>query len=91
MFYNCNITLENGMYIAQFPDIPNALTYGNDYKEAITMAADVLDAVLTTEIEDGHKIPAPMYKGGVPITVFPNTEKLLQKRMISFNKKLAFA
>jgi len=91
MFYNCNITEEDGMYIAQFPDMPNVLTYGETYEEAIAMARDALDAVLTTEIEDGHKIPASRYKRGVPIAVFPDTEKLLPKNSVCYASDLAFA
>jgi antitoxin HicB len=91
MFYNSKITSENGMYIAQFPDMPNVLTYGDNYEEAIAMARDALDAVLTTEIEDGHKVPAPKYRGGVPIAVFPDTEKFLQKNKTRYAGELAFA
>ena len=77
MFYNCNIEKSGDMYIAQFPDMPNILTYGNSYEEAISMAEDALNGVIETEIEDGYEIPAPLYKGGVPIEVNPQFESVI--------------
>ena len=76
MFYNCNIEKNGDMYIAQFPDMPNVLTYGNSYEEAVSMAKDALNGVIETEIEDGRKIPAPSYKGGVSIAVSPQFESI---------------
>lgn len=49
---------ENG-YIVTFPDLENVFTQGDDLKEAIEMAEDVLGNMLAIMEEDGDVIPAP--------------------------------
>lgn len=48
MTYNCNITQKEGKYLVQFPDVPNAITLGFTHEEALFMAGDVLNGILST-------------------------------------------
>ena len=50
---------ENGTVIAQFPDIPEALTVGADDSNALEWAQDALVVALTGYMEDRRDIPSP--------------------------------
>lgn len=57
-FY-CLIHEEDNSFIVTFPDLENVFTQGDDLKEAIEMAEDVLGNMLAIMEEDGEDIPAP--------------------------------
>jgi antitoxin HicB len=72
MEYYCNIWQEkNGndedVYIAQFPDMPNIVTCGFSYEEALAMAKEALDGCLEADISRGNSIPPPAHKDGHPV------------------------
>ncbi len=50
---------ENNTIIAEFPDIPEAMTVGSNAKNAIEWAQDALIVALTGYIEDRRDIPPP--------------------------------
>ena len=50
---------KEGGYVVTFPDIPEAITQGEDVEDALLHAADVLESALDYYIEDGLPIPAP--------------------------------
>lgn len=50
---------ENGTIIAEFPDIPEAVTVGSDEKNAVEWAQDALIVALTGYMEDRRDIPPP--------------------------------
>jgi antitoxin HicB len=50
---------KEGGYVVTFPDIPEAITQGEDLEDALLHAADVLESALDYYIEDGLPIPAP--------------------------------
>ena len=50
---------EEGGFVVTFPDIPEAITQGEDVEDALLHAADVLESALDFYIEDGRPIPAP--------------------------------
>jgi antitoxin HicB len=50
---------ENGTLIAQFPDLPEAMTVGADETNAIDWAQDALVVALTGYIEERRDIPPP--------------------------------
>ncbi len=50
---------EEGGFVVTFPDIPEAITQGEDEEDARLHAADVLESVIDGYIEDGIPIPAP--------------------------------
>jgi antitoxin HicB len=58
--YPVNFTTDdNGSLIAEFPDIPEAMTVGSDENNAIVWAQDALIVALTGYIEDRRDIPPP--------------------------------
>ena len=50
---------EEGGFVVTFPDIPEAITQGEDVEDARLHAADVLESALDYYIEDGLAIPVP--------------------------------
>jgi antitoxin HicB len=48
-----------GGFTVTFPDIPEAITQGEDVEDALLHAADVLESALDHYIENGLSIPAP--------------------------------
>jgi antitoxin HicB len=52
-------TEEEGGFVVTFPDIPEAITQGEDVEDAKRHAADVLEAALDLYLESGRPIPTP--------------------------------
>ena len=52
---------EDGVFSVTFPDIPEAITEGNDFKHAVAMAEDCLGLCLVGRKEDGLEIPSPTF------------------------------
>jgi antitoxin HicB len=50
---------EEGGYVVTFPDIPEAITQGEDIEDAMRHGADVLESALDFYLESGRPIPAP--------------------------------
>ena len=50
---------EEGKYNVTFPDLPDCYTCGDDLKDAMMMAQDILADVLADHEEIGEPIPAP--------------------------------
>jgi antitoxin HicB len=50
---------EEGGFVVTFPDIPEAITQGEDEEDAMLHAVDALTSALDFYIEDGLAIPAP--------------------------------
>ena len=46
-------------YLVSFPDVPEALTSGRDFPEAVEMAGDALVAALCTYVERRLAVPVP--------------------------------
>lgn len=88
MIYNCDITEKDGKFIAQFPDMTNVLTYGYSKEEALEMAKDALDGVLSVDIENGFPIPSSKYTGGYPIEVSPKVAFAIELRKARAEKSL---
>ena len=49
----------DGSTIAQFPDVPEALTNGRDADNAVDWAQDALVVALSAYVEAGRDIPRP--------------------------------
>ena len=57
---------EDGGFTVTFPDLPEAITEGNDRDEAMFNASEVLTLCLEQRMDDGEAIPVPTkVKGGV--------------------------
>ena len=50
---------EDGTIIAEVPDIPGTITFGQDEAEAMDMALDAALTMLSAMIDDGEDIPSP--------------------------------
>ena len=50
---------QEGGYVVTFPDIPEAITQGEDIEDAMRHGADVLESALDYYLESGRPIPAP--------------------------------
>lgn len=50
---------KEGGYVVTFPDIPEAITQGEDVDDALLHAADVLESAIDWYIEDSLPIPKP--------------------------------
>ena len=61
----------DGRYTVSFPDLPDALTQGEDREDALAMAADCLAETIGARIADRDDIPAPspLEQGQVRVAV----------------------
>ncbi len=58
--YPCILTPEKeGGFFVSFPDVPGALTCGDDRTEALEMAEDALVAMLAVYVQQQREIPTP--------------------------------
>ena len=81
MTYNCKIEKNNdGIFVAQFPDMTNISTCGFSQEEALKMAEEALNGVLIVDLERGYPIAAPKFKGGYPIEVSPRVAFAIKLR-----------
>jgi antitoxin HicB len=59
MQYPASFTHEEGKIVVRFRDIPEAITQGDDEKDALEMAEDVLISSMDFYFEDGRRVPPP--------------------------------
>ena len=59
MKYPANFEPDEQFILVTFPDIPEAITQGDDVEDAKLHAADVLESALDFYLESGRPIPAP--------------------------------
>lgn len=73
--YAANFEQDDGGYLVTFPDVPEAITQGDDYHDARASAVDALSTALRGYLDDGKDIPAPEATGEglVMIAVDPET------------------
>ena len=58
--YPCHLTPdEDGGFVATFPDVPEAITGGDDRAEALAMAEDALATALAGYVHEKWEIPTP--------------------------------
>ncbi len=57
--YPCVLTPADGGFTVSFPDVPEALTWGDDRQESLEMAEDALAAALAGYIHERRDIPVP--------------------------------
>lgn len=58
--YPCILTPEDeGGFSVSFPDVPAALTCGDNRAEALEMAEDALAVALGAYVDNGEDVPAP--------------------------------
>ena len=64
-------TEPGGTVLACFPDVPEAITDGEDRAEAMLMAADALATALEGYLEAGRPLPARSPTRGRPVVAVP--------------------
>jgi antitoxin HicB len=62
---------EEGGFIVTFPDVPEAITQGEDEEEALLYAVDALETALSLYVDKRCPLPAPSDPKGRP-TVRPS-------------------
>lgn len=65
-----SIDEEDGGFVVTFPDVPEAITQGENQKEALWYAREALETGLTMYIEEQRDLPRPSHANGRP-TVSP--------------------
>jgi antitoxin HicB len=58
---------DNGTLLVTFPDVPGAITYGEDEREALANAVDALESIFSALVVDRRDIPLPSPAHGRPI------------------------
>lgn len=71
MYYPAVIKPDGDGWLVTFPDIPEALSAGSSWEEAVSMAKDALVTALDFYFDDKREIPAPsrVRKGQVAVEV----------------------
>jgi antitoxin HicB len=65
MFYPVTLTKDdNGAWLVRFPDVPDAVTFGETKEEALERAVDALLSVFDAYMKDKKDIPAPSARKG---------------------------
>ena len=60
MKYPVKLTRDtNDTILVTFPDVPEAITFGDDEQEALLRASDALEAALAMYVDDRRDIPQP--------------------------------
>ncbi len=61
--YPVILTPEDGGFVVTFPDVPGAITEGDDEEEALARAVDALETMLIALMSDRRPIPDPSRLG----------------------------
>lgn len=77
---------ESGSYGVTFPDVPEAITFGENREHALAMAADALESALDFYFEDRRPVPTPSPAGGRPTVALPAS---VAAKALLFNEMLA--
>lgn len=74
------ISAKGGGYVVTFPDVPEAITQGDDKEEALEYASEALETALDFYIGDRRQLPLPSIAAGRP-TVTPDA--IVMARLIA--------
>jgi len=83
---------EEGGFVVTFPDIPEAITQGEDEADALVWALDALETMLASYMDDRQRIPYPSPADGRPVVVLPVVtagKVVLHNTLIETGKKKA--
>ncbi|HLL59562.1 MAG TPA: type II toxin-antitoxin system HicB family antitoxin [Allosphingosinicella sp.] len=58
----------DGMVLATFPDVPEALAMGRDCEEAMEQAQGALEAALERYVSEGLELPTPRAGGRITVS-----------------------
>lgn len=57
--------------LVRFPDIPEAITFGDTEAEALVYALDALETILEVYLDEKRRVPYPSAPDGRPVVVLP--------------------
>ena len=78
---------EEGGFVVTFPDIPEAITQGEDRDDALLQAADALETALDFYLENGRPVPLPSkQKRDQPVVELPTS---LAAKVLLINEMMA--
>jgi antitoxin HicB len=70
--YPVNLRKDGKFILVTFPDIPEAITQGDNRTHALEMAAEALEMAMEFYFEDHRPVPAPSQpKRGQPVVTLP--------------------
>ncbi len=70
--YPVNLKKDGRSILVTFPDIPEAITQGDNRKHAMEMATEVLESAMEFYLEERRPVPAPSKaKRGQPLVELP--------------------
>ncbi|MDP3895130.1 MAG: type II toxin-antitoxin system HicB family antitoxin [Mesorhizobium sp.] len=72
----------DGGFLVSFPDVPEAITQGEDMRDAFESATDALGVALRGRLADQKAIPEPMARGKSLIAVPVDAETALKIALI---------
>ncbi len=85
MWYPVKLTRDtNGTILVDFPDFPEAHTFGEDHQDALLRGIDALETVIQGYMADRKAIPSPSsgYKYGVQLSTQATIKVLLYRAML---------
>jgi len=88
MRYAVKIEKDGDGYMAFFPDVPEAVTGGDNYEETLELASDSLKAALVGYMEMRRAVPMPktaIEKGGTGVSL----PEIMQAKVLLWNEILA--
>lgn len=62
---------DNGTLLVTFPDLPEAVTFGEDESDALLRAVDALESVLVSRIDEREDVPMPSPVADRPCVILP--------------------
>lgn len=75
MLYPVNLSKDdNGSVLVTFPDVPDAVTFGDTREEALERAIDALLTVFDAYMKERRDIPDPSSAHGRPVVAVPALE-----------------
>lgn len=81
---------DNDTLLVTFPDVPEAVTFGEDEAEALLMAEDALLVMFSAYMEDRQRIPEPSplnRRPGVALKVTASAKIALYNALLAAGKR----
>lgn len=70
---------EEGGFVVTFPDVPEAITQGEDEADALLRAVDALETALEFYVDEGEDLPRPSKSKRGQRTVHPTAQVSLAR------------
>ena len=78
--YPVDLTPDGGAIVVTFPDVPEAVTYGEDEADALLRAVDALETALSIYVDDRRDLPRPSPAAGRPV-VAPGAQSSIKLQL----------